>query len=58
MNKKQIANLVKAAAVAGAVAFIQALEADAPTAWTSEPYWPIIGAVATFAITELERLSK
>lgn len=52
--KKQIEALVKAAAIAGLVAFFQALDADAPDAWVEQPYWPIIGAALTYVIHMLK----
>ena len=56
--KHQILSLFKAAGIAAGIAFIQAIEADAPAAWMAEPWWPVIGAVLTFAIAELGRLTR
>jgi len=56
--KHQIASLVKAATASAVVAFIQAIDADAPSAWMDAPIWPVIGAISTFAIAEVNRWAK
>ena len=58
MNIKRFVNILKSAAVAGGVAFLQRAEIVGAADFGSEPWWALAAAALTLGIAELSDLAE
>ena len=53
--KDQIESIIKAVLAAAIIAAIQAFESDVPHQWTEEPFWPVVIAILTYAVSQVTK---